>query len=427
MRSPRSSFVLALVLLSCSAVPAFLAGCGDLGQLFPNQVPQDLFIADTSNNRVLRYSPPFSNGAAANLVIGQADFTTAASAGGANGLNGPNGAVLDPTGNLIVVDTGGCRVLRYPAPLSNGMAATAVLGQPDLTTVTCSPGPGQPPAANNNLLAPGSAAFDAGGNLWVADAGYNRVVRYAPPFTTGMAANLVLGQADFTGSSCALTNAGLCEPVSVAFDTAGNLWVADANDNRVLGFKPPFSNGMAAAVVLGQPDFTTNTGGTTASTMSEPNSVAADASGNIYVSDASNNRVLVFKPPFTNGMSASAALGQADLNSGSANQGGAAAAGTLNFPSGVIANTQGQLIVADTANNRTLIYNPPFVTAMNATTVLGQTDFTSTAANQGNASPSATSQDRPFGAGPSLIALAVLALLIGGWYLAQRRKPRVTA
>src|ERR1019366_5749086 len=73
---------------------------------------------------------------------------------------------------------------------------------------------------------------------------------------------------------------------------------------------PITANGQSANVVLGQPDFVSNGAATTANGMSIPDGTAVDHAGNLYVADALNQRILIFKPPFTNGMAASVAIGQ---------------------------------------------------------------------------------------------------------------------
>src|SRR5207237_487807 len=79
-------------------------------------------------------------------------------------------------------------------------------------------------------------------------------------YRSGLAAALVLGQADFASFGAASSQRGLNlqygSPFS-ALDASGNLWVADYNNNRVLEYQQPFSNGMNAALVLGQSDFST--------------------------------------------------------------------------------------------------------------------------------------------------------------------------
>ena len=95
-------------------------------------------------------------------------------------------------------------------------------------------------------------------------------------------------------------------PAGVFVDSAGNAWVADNSNNRVIMFSPPFTNGMNASLVLGQTTFTTNVSATTQSGMYIPVGVSVDSAGNAWVADEGNNRVIMFAPPFTNGMNAGA-------------------------------------------------------------------------------------------------------------------------
>jgi hypothetical protein len=132
----------------------------------------------------------------------------------------------------------------------------------------------------------------------------------------------------------------LNQPLGAAFDSSGNLWVADALNNRVLEFKTPFTSNMNASVVLGQVDFNhglANQGGTVRSsaTLSNPHELTFDSSGGIFVTDSRNDRTLMFAPPFNNGMGASLAIGQNDFASAA----NATTAAGVNFPYGVIATS----------------------------------------------------------------------------------------
>jgi hypothetical protein len=86
------------------------------------------------------------------------------------------------------------------------------------------------------------------------------------------------------------------QPYSLAVDASGNLYVADLYNSRVLRFNHAASdtNGAAADGVLGQPNFTSNNGGLTQSTMNHPAGVGVDASEKLYVADYGNSRVLQF-------------------------------------------------------------------------------------------------------------------------------------
>ena len=129
--------------------------------------------------------------------------------------------------------------------------------------------------------------------------------RLEPTITSLYSAGFgVIGQTNFTSSTAATTQSGLNNPTTVTLDSSGNLYVADIGNNRVLMFEPPFTNGMNASVVIGQTNFTSSTAATTQSGLNNPQGVAVDSAGNLYVGDYYNNRVVMFHPPFSNGMDA---------------------------------------------------------------------------------------------------------------------------
>ncbi len=131
--------------------------------------------------------------------------------------------------------------------------ADEALGKPTLATV-----PGCAASAACIANPAGIAEDPVTGVLWVADETANRVLRFssAGAFVTGEAANLVLGQADFVSVhpnrlDAAAANT-LFYPGGVAVDQAGRLYVADQGNSRVLVYHPPFANGMDATSVVGQ-------------------------------------------------------------------------------------------------------------------------------------------------------------------------------
>ena len=351
-----------------------------------------LIVSDFGNNRVLIYNTPFSAGQSANVVLGQTNFTTATAGTTASTMNAPSAAAMDSAGNLYVAENSNCRVTQFKSPFSNGMSASLVFGQPGLNTGNCaaSISASSLGGAGTGDEVFGVIA-DSSGNLWVADSGSNRVVEYKPPFSNGMVATLAIGQANLTSGSAnqggaAPTNATLYDPGNPVFDSSGNLWIPDFVNARMLEFKPPFATGMAASVVLGQANFTSGNPNQSvvqgaapgANTLSGTDGAAFDSSGNLWMADANNNRVLEFVPPFTTNMAASLVIGQVNLTSGLANQGGAGpTSATLNFPQQVSFDSSGRLFVNDDGNNRTLVFAPPFSNGMNASFVIGQADFTS--------------------------------------------------
>jgi DNA-binding beta-propeller fold protein YncE len=239
----------------------------------------------------------FTNGQAASLVLGQPNFTSSAFATTASGMSIPSGVAVDPTsGKVFVVDSGNQRVLRFAAgaALVSGAAAEGVLGQPDFTS-------NAPATTASGMRNPEGVAVDSAGRLWVADQSNHRVLRFdgAASKANGAAADGVLGQPDFTSNFQATTASGMRDPYGVAVDSVGRLWVADLNNNRVLCFDGAAdkANGAAADGVLGQPDFTSNAFATTASGMYFPTGVAVDSTGHLWVADANNHRVLRFDEP----------------------------------------------------------------------------------------------------------------------------------
>ncbi|MGB6552381.1 MAG: hypothetical protein WBE78_02740 [Candidatus Binataceae bacterium] len=339
-----------------------------------------LIVGDSGNQRVLEFLPPFTTGMNASVVFGQPNFTSSGQNVTQNGMGNPEATAFDQLGNLWAGDFFFGRVIDFIPPFSNGMNASTVIGQADFMTNGGSSGI---PASQSNMNNVVGVAFDAACNLWASDFQNNRILGFAPPFSNGMNASLVIGQTDFTSTGGATTASNFNLPQFLTFDPAGNLWVADYSNNRVLEFATPLSTGESASLVIGQTDFVSGGGGTTQSTLAAPFGVAFDPEGDLWVADSVNNRALEFVPPFTIGMNASVVIGQQNFTSSNSatTQSGLASASDVRFDSA------GNLYVADPNNNRVLIYNaivgggPKFTNGMNASVVIGQPNFTTSTAN----------------------------------------------
>ncbi|MDQ5949755.1 MAG: hypothetical protein QG563_262, partial [Patescibacteria group bacterium] len=199
------------------------------------------------------------------------------------------------------------------------------------------------------------------------------------------------GEADYVGGSrndgiVTNSNFGMVNPGGIAFDPAGQkIFIVDTSTHRILVFNTdafgvPLDH--FADAVLGQQDFYDYTPGTTAATLSTPEDVEFDSVRNyLYVSDSSNNRVLVFDvATVTTGESAIKVLGQPDLVTGDFN----VTADGMGNPTGIefFNSTTDLLFVADTDNSRVLVYDlgtdaSGVTTGQSATRVLGQSDFVS--------------------------------------------------
>lgn len=286
-----------------------------------------VFVADTGNNRVLRYpdARALASGVAAEAVLGQPNVAEGSLAPTtASTMNSPIGLWIDPGGRLWVSDTENHRVLMFPnaATAPNGTAASLILGQSTATgnLPAASSNPGANPPPGNRLHNPLGLCVDAAGRLWVADSGNNRVLRFdnAAGKSTGAPANGVLGQPNFTSTSPGSGNQNLHGPRAVAADAKGTLWIADTENQRVFGYPSAatVSNGTNAALVIGQADFNQNSPGVGAARLNAPSGLFADADNNLWVLDQGNHRALRFADitSFQNGGAASAVVGQPDFN-----------------------------------------------------------------------------------------------------------------
>jgi len=321
-----------------------------------------LFVSEAGNSRVLRFASAaaLTNGAAAEAVLGQADFTSNGPACTATGMNGTVGVFVDGAGRLWVGDALNNRVLRFDnaASKANGASADGVLGQPDFTTCTVG-------ATQAKMNFANAVYIDNAGRLWVSEPYNNRVLRFDNVASKANGANAdgVLGQANFTSNTPATTATGMKGPYQVMSDSAGRLWVSDNVNRRVLRFDNAASkpNGASADGVLGQANFTSNTLATTATGMNWPGGVTLDSVGRLYVSDALNNRILIFNNAATlgNGAAANHVLGQPDFTSNTANNGGLSAQ-SLWAPWFISFDTSNNLLwVTDFANSRVLRYQAP--------------------------------------------------------------------
>jgi uncharacterized protein (TIGR03437 family) len=400
--------------------------------------PPRIYVADTGNNRILAWKDAvgFTNGKPADLVIGQRDFySTAANgpgiAGGlSTGFAAPTGLAVDQ-GDLYVADSGNNRVLRFRKPFGtppDQLTPDLCIGQPNFNsrTVNYPLGQANTPtekgiALNNGAgsVFTGAITFDAQHNLWFADAGNNRVLRYAASdvakggFATTISANLEIGQLDFISRQPNLPATGaqtlnqLATPAAIAFDSAGRLYVADSDTstiNRVLVFLPAFTTGMSATRVMGIQPVTVT--GAPARTDPQIYSIAMSGPSAIFflpgtqgmcVLDSGYSRILIFDPydqwpdPATAvSPSAKALFGHTsgiggishtDTKSLVANDGNPlAAASTLNNPQAAVL-VNNELYVADYKNNRVIVLPLQTGNFGPATRVLGQDRFNTNSIN----------------------------------------------
>ncbi len=326
------------------------AGVLDASDIEVDPSTQKVFVADGSRNRVLRFSSAASlqNGGSAEAVFGAADMVDQSSGTSATKLSGPQGICLDSGGRLWVADTQNNRVLRFDNAINgpSGAAASVVLGQPNFTATTAAAQP-------NRMNMPHDVAVDANGTLWVADTSNHRVIRFANAAarTTGVNADGVLGQTSLTDGFQGFDEASFYAPKGLTLDESlpgtVRLWVVDWYNNRVLGFTNPASkpNGAPAEKLLGQSQWGAVDQAKSPNGVSRPLKAAADGAG-LWVADFNNGRALYFANAWNKpvGANADVVLGQVDFDSLNLN----VDAGHLYLPSSIAASA-GRLWVGDWA------------------------------------------------------------------------------
>lgn len=350
----------------------------------------------------------------ASVVIGQPNFTANSGHTTQSGLYYPYGNPALVDGVLYLPDYDNVRVLGFNGgiPSSNGANADFVLGQADFVSS------GQDASAQG-FDGP-ETVRQAGSKLLIDDYDFNRVLIWnTHPTVTHQAADVVVGQTAFgaTGSACSAT--GLNGPESI-FTEGGKLFVADSLNNRVLIYNAiPSSNGASPDLVLGQSSFTScayndaNQDGATdtpsASTLYYPTDVWTDGTV-LIVADSDNNRVLVWNSfPTSDFAPADVVIGQGSMTTIASGH----TANTMDVPY-FLASDGTQLLVTDYQNNRVLVFSQiPTTNGAAADVVLGQSNFTNNTENDDNqdGSADAAASARTL-YGPSGLLLTDTALVV---------------
>ncbi len=358
------------------------ADADTLSWLYGNPVVHNgiLYLPDYGNSRVLGFNTiPASNGASADFVLGQPDFTTTGYNLTRDGMKRPQSVSVD-NGKFFLTDFRNGRVTIYnTVPTAGPGSPDVVVGQPDFTTDNEDP-------ADSGLDSP-EASIAVDGKLIVTDSDNNRVLIWNTiPTVNGTGADIVLGQGDLDHTTVNDDDQDDSEDVTPTARTLSfpsGVWsdgvklvVLDYDNNRVLIWNTfPTVSFTPAEVVLGQEDFTHNARNdddqdgvedatSSARTLYWPFDGVFCLNNQLFVADYGNNRVLIWNTfPTTNFAPADVVLGQADFTYNSENDAdqdgsgdGTPSTTTLYGPTGIFV-VGSQLIVADCNNFRYLIYD----------------------------------------------------------------------
>lgn len=276
-----------------------------------------LAVSDRSRNRVLIWNTvPTANGVAADYVLGQANFTNSAASVSSTRMNSPQHLAFSPDGaKLLICDVGNNRVLIFNmGSLATGMAAANVIGQGNFTGTSFG-------LSQTKFTLPTGVHVSSDGRVLISDFGNLRVLVWnSIPTTNGAAANVVIGQTNFTNQSVNFGATGLTEPEGLT-TAGGKLFVTCRASNGVPDGRCvkifnaiPTSNGVAANNILGQLAFGSVVSPVTSRKVYADGARAVAVSSLGYVAVANDSRVMVYYAvPTTDGVGADAVLGQANF------------------------------------------------------------------------------------------------------------------
>ncbi|MFZ0692394.1 MAG: Ig-like domain repeat protein [Acidobacteriaceae bacterium] len=251
----------------------------------------------------------------------------------------PSGVAVDGTENLYIADSHHNRIREVIAAGASAGTITTVAGDGSAgydATATV--------AISTSLNQPGGVAIDGAGNLYIADTN-NNVIREVNLTTGSIATVAGTGAPGYTGDGGAATAATLNSPEGIAVDAAGDLYIADTDNNAVR--EVIAATGKIATIAgdgTGVPGFSGDAGLAIHAKLDAPYAVALDYAGNLYVADSGNNRVRQVNT-----------AGNINTYAGNGTpaylgDGGAATSAELYSPLGVACDPAGNVYIADARN-----------------------------------------------------------------------------
>jgi len=292
----------------------------------------NLYIADSSNNRIRKVTP----GGVITTVAGNGSAGFSGDGGPATSaqLAHPNDIAVDTAGNLFIVDTNNNRIRK----VTPGGVITTVAGN---GSVGFSGDGG--PATAAQLNGPQAVAVDmTAGNLFIADTNNVRIRRVSPGgVITTVAGN---GSVGFSGDGGPATVAQFSGPEGIAVDSNGNFYISDVYNYRI---RKVTAAGIISTVAgNGISGFSGDGGPATAAQIYDPQEIAIDAAGTLFIADEANERIRMVTPSGV--ITTVAGNGIA----GFSGDGGQATDAQLHGPEAVAEDTAGNLFIADEGNNR---------------------------------------------------------------------------
>ena len=257
-----------------------------------------------------------------------------------------------------------CAVRRLSGTLAGlvSLAAVVAVGVPVSGATDAGAAPGavvRTVVGPGQLDTPGGIALDAAGDLFIADTGHCRVLVVPARDGTRYGLHLHAGHAaTLAGGTCAGAGS-IGHPSGVAVDVRGDVYIAEATAQRVQVVRPA-GRAIVAVAGTGRAGFNGDGLAGLASELDEPTGVAVDASGDLFIADTANCRVRVLPAATTTLFGRAVTAGHLSTIAGtgvcgSAGQGGPVAAAQLWNPVAVTVDSAGDLLVADDGDQSVLL------------------------------------------------------------------------
>jgi uncharacterized protein (TIGR03437 family) len=322
-------------------------GPGSFGQLNrPGTVARDsqgnVYINDSANYRIRRIAPNGTISTVAGTgVSGYSGDGKAASAAQLN-LSTASGLALDASGNLYIADSGNGRVRKVDSSGTITTVAGGGLFKPVDGLL----------ATKAYFYSTTGLAFDASGNLLISDGAVGSICKL--DITTGLLSTVAgTGVNGESGDGGLATSAALWGPTSLAMDGKGDLYILEPLAEQVR--KIDGATGIINTVAgTGARAYSGDGGPATSAALWDPEGVAADSSGNLYIAD-SQSEVIRAVSSATGIITTIAGGGSGYYGSG---DGGPATSATMDLPCGVFADPSGAIYVADTYDNAVRLLTP---------------------------------------------------------------------